>query len=63
MKTILRYVCTLALGSATVLAITTAPASGSDVTPAIAYTAGIANTAQATDSTTAPSKSFRVWEW
>jgi hypothetical protein len=65
MKKIHRYVCTLALTTAIVLAITTAPASGSDATQAStsANTVWVADPTEATGSTTGPSDSRRVWEW
>ena len=65
MNKISLYVCTLALSTATVMAITTAPASGSDATPAIAsaHTVWVADSTQPRGSTTVPSHCLRIWEW
>lgn len=64
-KKISRCLCTLVLSTATVLAITSAPASGSDATPAIASTnaAWVADPTQSRGSTTVPPHSLRIWEW
>ena len=65
MKKISRYVCTLALSTATVLAITTPPASATPSTRAItsANTIWVTDLTQATGSADIPSKSLHVWEW
>jgi hypothetical protein len=60
-----RYLCMLALSTATVLAITTAPASASDAASAItsASAVWVAEPTEMTGSTTDQANSRRIWEW